>query len=322
MAIGTKDDFKLHNALALGSYLEELKQNSDIFNGASNGAIRMTSDGLIGDFSEEDFIKEMSSAKVIKHRDPSALGAITPEKFEEDTKISPKLNTYAYLSQTWDAFKKKGQSAEQFSVLVGKAVAMAQIEWSCNTALAGVTGAISVNASMVLGDGTADIKYTDFPLIMGKFGDQLGSIKLLVMTGATYYNLMGTAVAEKLTNIAGATIMSASNPTFGIPVLVTDSPSLGATAGFNILCLADGAVTLINSEEVSMSTGVVRGKENLVLETQYEMATNIDVKGFGLSTAGIAIISPTTAQLQAKANWKQSATDIKNTAGVIFNTKS
>ena len=50
---------------------------------------------------------------------------------------------------------------------------------------------------------------------------------------------MGTAVAEKLTNIAGATIMSASNPTFGIPVLVTDSPSLVETAGKNILCLTE-----------------------------------------------------------------------------------
>ena len=33
MAIGNKDDFKIHNELALGSYLEELTQKSDIFNG-------------------------------------------------------------------------------------------------------------------------------------------------------------------------------------------------------------------------------------------------------------------------------------------------
>jgi len=322
MPVGNKDDFKIHNTIAMASYLEKLTQNSDIFNGASNGAIRMTSNGMIGDFSESDFIKEMSSGKVIKHRDPSGLGAVTPEKFEEDTKISPKLNTYAYLSQTWDAFKKKGQSAEAFSVLVGEAVAMAQIEWSCNTAIAGATGAIGATTAMNMGDVTKDITYADFPKIMGAFGDKLGSIKLLCMHSSTYYNLMGTAVAEKLTNIAGATIMSASNPTFGIPVLVTDSPSLTAGAGKNILCLVDGAVTIINSEDTSMSAGVVRGKENLILETQYEMACNIDVKGYGLSTAGVAIISPTTAQLEAKANWKQSSTDVKNTAGVVFVCKT
>ncbi len=319
MAIGNKDDFRIHNDIAMASYLEVLQQNSDVFNGSSNGAIRMKSDGLIGDFSEEDFIKEMSTAKVIKHRDPSGLGAITPEKFEEDFKISPKLNTYAYLSQTWDAFKKKGQSAEAFSVLVGKAVAMAQVEWSCNIAIAGVTGAIQSETSMNLGDGTADVAYTDFPLIMGKFGDKLGSIKMLVMHSSTYYNLMGTAVAEKLTNIAGATIMSASNPTFGIPVLVTDSPALTATAGKNMLCLVEGAIEVINSEDTSISAGVVRGKENLILETQYEMACNLNIKGYGLSAAGQAIISPDDAEVADKANWKKTSTDIKNTAGVIFN---
>ena len=53
---------------------------------------------------------------------------------------------------------------------------------------------------------------------------------------------------------------------------------------------------MTNSEDTSISAGVVRGKENLILETQYEMACNIDVKGYGLSTAGQAIISPTDAQ--------------------------
>ena len=72
MAVGNKDDFRIHNDLAMASYLERLNETQTDINGASNGALRMMSDGIIGDFKEEDFVKEMkASAKIIKHRDPS-----------------------------------------------------------------------------------------------------------------------------------------------------------------------------------------------------------------------------------------------------------
>ena len=89
-----------------------------------------------------------------------------------------------------------------------------------------------------------------------------------------------------------------------------------------MLCLVEGAIEVINSEDTSISAGVVRGKENLVLETQYEMACNLNIKGYGLSTAGQAIISPDDTEVATAANWKKTSTDIKNTAGVIFNTKT
>ena len=318
MAAGTKADFVINDAVASMAYIEKLQQNVEAFNGASNGAIVLTTESLIGDFEKQDFFKELAEATMAKHRDPADITDITPDKLEQLSKINPKVNRYSFISNTLDSFKKKGWTADTFSMLVGEAAADASMADQLNTLLACGQGAILDQATpMIDGNGLADVTYEDIPPLLGKFGDQIGSIKLLVMHSTTYYNLMGTSVAEKLWNVAGNTINEGSNPTFGIPTLVTDSASLDMDAGKALMALTDGALVGVDSETLTVDAGVVRGQQNLLLEVQNEWAYSIRVKGYSYT---LGTVSPTNAELIVGTSWTLVSTDLKNTCGAIFNT--
>ena len=316
---GTKADFVINPQIASMAYIEKLQQNVNAFNQASNGAILLTTESLIGDVEKEDFFKEMASSALAKHRDPLSLADITPEILEQISKDNIKVNRYAYIANTLDSFTKKGWTADTFSMLAGEASANASTEDMLNTLIASGMGAIQSNPGMVDGDGTTDITYEDFPSLLGKFGDKLDAIKILVMHSSTYYALMDTAVAEKLWNVAGNSINEGANPTFGIPVLVTDSPALDMATGKGMMVLTDTALVGVDSEVLTIDAGTRRGQENIILEMQREYAFSIRVKGYSYNTA-TAGENPDNATLALDTSWTQSATDIKNTAGAIFNT--
>ena len=317
MAVGNKSDFVINDAIASFAYIEKLSQMTDAFNEASNGTIILTTESVIGDFEKQDFFKEMAESTMAKERDPLALTEITPEKLEQISNINVKLNRYSFISNTLDSFKKKGWTADTFSMLAGEAAAMASISDKLNTLLAAGMGAIGSETDMVLGDGLSDIAYEDFPTVLGLYGDALDSIDLIVMHSSTYYKLMGTAVAEKLWNVAGMTINEGANPTFSIPTLVTDSDSLSMTAGKGMLFLTNNALVAVDSEVVTIDSGTKRGIENILLEIQTEYAYTARIKGYSF-TEGTA--SPARATLADPASWTKSATSLKNTAGAIFNT--
>lgn len=317
MAAGNKSDFVINNAIASFAYLEKLSQMTDAFNGASNGTIMLTTESVIGDFEKEDFFKEMAESTMAKERDPISMSTITPEKLEQISNINVKLNRYSFISNTLDSFKKKGWTADTFSMLAGEAAAMASVSDKLNTLIACGIGAVGSETSMVEGDGTANIAYGDFPTMLGKFGDQLDSIGMLVMHSSTYYNLMGTAVSEKLVNVGGATINDGSNPTFGIPTLVTDSVELGMTAGKGILFLTKGALVAVDSETLTIDAGTKRGVENILLEVQTEYAYTVRIKGYSYTEGSV---SPTRTLLKTSTTWTKSVTSLKNTGIALFNT--
>ncbi len=315
MATGTKTDFVINNEIASYAYMEKLTQNVEAFNGASNGTILLTTESLIGDFEVEDFFAQFADGTLSKDRDPSSTSSITPEKMSQISKINPKVNKYSYISMTLDSFKKKGWTGDTFSMLAGEAAAEHSIREKLNTLIASGMGAIQSEATMVDGDGLSEIAYADFPALFAKFEDQVGSVELFVMTSGAYYALMGTAIAEKLMNVAGYTINKGANPTFGIPVLVTNSPQLAMTEGNAIMALTKGALVGVDSEVVSSAGGIVRGQENLIIESQTEYAYSIRVKGYSYTAV---TISPSAAVLGTDTSWTSVAA-LQNTCGAIFN---
>ncbi len=314
----TNNTFKVIPQIFQNVYTEKLGQMTDAFNAASYGAIRLTSEKSLGDYEQETFFKALASADVIKHRDPNADVALTPLDLEQGELFNTKLNrTYGPVRKSLDSFKKIGESSETFSVKIGEMVAQAVMEDQLNTAIHGLMGSISSEASMVLGDGTTDVEYINISELMGLYGDQLGSIKLLVMHSTTYFTLMGTAIGEKLWNVAGSTINSGANPTLGIPTLVTDSPALDMTAGKGVLALTDGAITVVDSEQTDVDIQKILGNSNMMWLYQGESAFNLRVKGYSYDNT---IISPTNAQLADSTNWSLVANDLKFSAGGIYNT--
>ncbi len=315
MAIGIQSDFKIYDELFNSVYVERLGQMSDAFNAASNGAITLTSESKLGNFEKQAFIAAMEG--IVKHRDPTSVLELTPDSMSQLEVVNVKINRGSLIENTLDMFKKIGQTGDAFTVAAADALAMATMQDQLNTVLAAGMGAIQSEAGMVSGDGTTAITYTDIATLMSKYGDQLGSIKLLVMHSSTYYSLMNTAISEKLWNVAGTSINDGSNPTMGIPTLVTDSGSLDMTTGKAVMALTEGALNVVDSETAAAELQRKLGLANIVLQYQTETAYNLGVKGYAYDvTVGI---SPTNASLLLTTTWDKVATDLKHTAGAIQN---
>ncbi len=315
MAIGTISDFVIYDELFNTVYVEKLAQMTDGFNGASNGALILTSASKIGNFEKEAFIAAMTG--IVKHRDPTSLSALTPDSLSQVEKVAVKINRGSLIENTLDMFKKIGKDGGSFTVAAAEALAMSAAQDQLNTTIASLMGAIQSEAGMVDGDGTAAIAYQDIANLMAKYGDQLGSIDLLLMHSSTYYSLMGTAIAEKLWNVAGNTINEGANPTMGIPVLVTDSTDLDMTVGKGVMALTTGAATVTDSEVATAAIQQKLGLENIVMVYQTEFAYNVEIKGYSYDVANG--ISPTNAVLATPATWVTHASDLKHSAGAIFN---
>ncbi len=316
MAIRIQTDFKIYDELFNSVYVEKLGQMSDAFNAQSNGAITLTSQSKLGNFEKTAFIAAMEG--IVKHRDPTSVTALTPDSLSQLEAVNVKINRGSLIENTLDMFKKIGKTGDAFTVAAAEALAMATMQDQLNTILAAGMGAIQSEAGMVEGDGTTEMTYANIADLMSKYGDQLGSIQLLVMHSSTYFTLMQTSISEKLWNVAGNTINEGSNPTMGIPTLVTDSSSLDMTTGKGVIALTDGALNVVDSETASAELQRKLGLANIVLQYQTETAYNVGVKGYAYDTS--VGISPTNASLLLTTTWDKVATNLKHTAGAIYNT--
>jgi len=321
MAINyTRDTFKIYNKEFNESYIEALQMEVDIWNASSAGTIILTTESLKGDFDKKAIFKELASSTIIKHRDPSSVGAITAETLDQIEQIGVKLNRYSFIQKTADAFAKLAQDPDAtFSQIVGVATAQAQVEDAVNTIIGSLVGAIQVNASMVEGDGTADMTFDDVNTLRFKFGDKYSNVKALLMHSTTASKFVSLNIAEKMDNVGGMTINTGKFASLGLPVIIVDSPSFAMATGKAILALTSEAGVVIDSETPRVYTDFDPTTENTMLRIKRETAMNVTVKGFSYTKG---TVSPTNAVLFAKTSWAQFATDIKNTAGSLFNSKS
>jgi hypothetical protein len=128
------------------------------------------------------------------------------------------------------------------------------------------------------------------------------------MHSKPWFDLMEGQVSDKVTNISDVIVYGGSPGTLGRPVIVTDSPYLvnyqtvtSGPAGDNyiVLGLTEDAVVMNQSEEESILSDVLLGKENIIMQYQGEYAYNIRVKGFSFGNTA----NPTAANLGTKGNW-------------------
>lgn len=320
---GNIDDFIIYDEEFQNAYTETLAQQVDFYNEASRGCIVLTSKSILGNFEKMSFFKSLASASLVEHRDPSGVGAITAQKIEQGEKIGVKLNRRSYIQNTLDSFKKIGTGEATFSQEVGILTAMASAEDQFNTGIATLAGGLQVaGGHAVQGDGLADIDFTGVNALRFAYGDNFNAIKVLIMHSATAKAFVDLNIAEKLDTVAGVTIQTAQIASLGIPILITDSPSLGnavtGLVGANaILALTENACLLVDSEAPTADVQRVQGSENLTLSMQREWAFNVSLKGISYTDV---TVSPTNAQLATPLNWTKTATDKKHIAGVMFDS--
>lgn len=313
-------DLVLDNELIRMGIVEILEQNVEGFNASSNGTITLGSQALENEFADESFIKALTGAQLVQHRDYTGTGTVTPEKLAEDVVNSVKLSRrYGPFATTYDAWNRSNRSVETFSLAIGRQLGIAIGVNMLNSVLSAGIGAIQATQSAI-GDGTAVFDYKNIVDGLASMGDKAGRIEMLVMHSNTYFSTVDKGLSmNALENVGGMTIREGGAYSLGLPVLVTDSPALdilGNGSQYGVLGLTRGALSAIESDETIMKTQDVLLGENLQRILQGEGAFNVGVKGCKYNTATGP--NPTDAVLGAAANWAYQFADVKSGAGFML----
>ena len=324
MAISNVSDFKIYEEQMQAGYIETAAQFTDAFNAAANGSIVMAAASKVGNYEQEAFFKDISST-LITRQDITSNSGVTPIKLEQDENVRVKVHRkIGPIDATFKSFNMVGMSAQQeFSFLLGQAIAKAQPQEMLNTGLLAARAAVLANTAMVndVTGASGTCTHTNLIGAMRKLGDAYSRLSAWVMHSTQFFDLGLDAVAQSVDTIVAGILRVYDIPSLGRPVVVTDSDSLIITAdtpdSYVVLGLTEGGLQLIDSEATNVVSDVITGNEQLQMRLQGEGAYNVGVKGFkwDVSNGGA---NPSAAAIATGTNWDQCATSDKDTAGVAL----
>lgn len=324
MAAGKYSDFSVFEDEFFGGMVETLEQFAGAFNQGSNGTIRLIPRRMAGHYETESFFKSISG--LVSRRDISSVSTVTDTPLTQGNLVGVKINRrLGPVANTLDSFKKIGQNPSEASFRLGQQFGPAVALDYLNTGLKGLVAALSASSTQSLVYSAATLttaegrtlKHTYLIRGMAKMGDAASRVRAWVMHSKPFFDLMEQAVTDKVFEVAGVTIYNGTVPSFGRPIIVTDSPALMVDATvdtYHILGLTDDALVVSESEDRSLVSDLVTGHENLMMRIQGEYAFNVRVKNMAFNTG--AGPNPTDAALGTSTNWTTPMADIKSLAGI------
>lgn len=311
-------DMKVFNEYLKNTTIETIAQMVDKFNGASAGAIRLTPQGIDGDFLQESLWAGLhaSQRRVDRYatnadQAATALAQIQANSVKVAGGFGPILWEPAQLA--WIQ-KSPAEALEVISRNLAEAIMADQL----NTAVAALVAAIS-NVAAATNDvsATAGVTYAAVNGAHAKFGDASGLLVAQVMTGEVFHKLIGQnlANAAQLFNSQSVNVVEI----LGRPVIVTDAPALyeaGTPNKQKVLSLADSAAIVHDGSSVITNVQTGNGKERIETTFQADYDFGLGLKGFAWDIANGGK-SPTNAELATGSNWDMFVSSVKSTAGVI-----
>lgn len=326
--MSTVTDFIIYDEELHTGITEVLEQAVDPIASGANGTIQLITQNLMGDYEKETFFDLVDG--LVQERDPTSLADVTPTGLAQSEHVSPKVNRRIGPHQdTLDKFKKIDADPAVMSFILGRQSGRGVLLDYMNTGMIALATAIQSVSGMVYdhvaaAGSTTNLTPQAINLGMAKMGDAAGRLRSMVMHSKPYFDLVGDAMSQNLTGLSDVVIYGAAPGTRGLPVYVTDSEGLTdpdptgdglSDPTYFVLALSENALILTQSEERSVHSDTVGGKQNIVAEWQAEYAYNVKVKGFSYTGASA---SPTKAQLGDGANWTYVFDDIKSGPGVAI----
>jgi uncharacterized protein YjdB len=305
-------DMVIYDRLMQTAYLERIQDVLDVFNASSSGAMVLRSEALEGDHTKDAFYTLDST---VGHRDVSSVAEATGEKLGADEMIGVKTPwKFGPVESTEEAFKRRNRSPEEHFTLVGQQLVDASLQYQLSAAFGALSAAIGANTDMVATATFAADGHKVLTKGLRTMGDRFNRVAIWGMDSASYFDLVDSAITEKLFEEAGVVVYGGQPGTMGKPVLVTDQAPADTIFG-----LQAGAVEIVESQAPGVMNERVGGLENIVIRSQAEGAFNVELMGYSW-VAGTAPTNPTIAQLSAGSNWTQYAASNKATAGFIIDT--
>ena len=309
---------QVFNDFIMPATIETLGQMVEKFNAASNGAIRLTTEGFTGDFMQESFFASIHSAQRRVDR-YAANGAATATDLTQLKRSAVKIAggfgpiRYEPSQMTW-LEKPTTEGIEVASRNFAEALMKDQL----NSAIAALVAAISAQASATNDvSATAGINYSTMNGAHAKFGDRSGDLVAQIMTGAVYHKLIGANLtnAPQLFQAQGVRVVDI----LGKAVIVTDAPGLYLAGTPNkdfVLSLAPDAAIITDGADLISNIETVNGKLRIETTMQVDYTFGLGLKGYTWDETNGGK-SPTDAEIATGSNWDKIVSDIKFTAGVI-----
>lgn len=311
-------NMKVFNEYLKRTTIETLAQDVEKFNAASAGSIRLTTQGIDGDFLQESFWAGLHGAqRRVDRYAANGNQAATPlaQKQYDSVKIAggfgPILWEPAQLS--W-VQKNPEEALEVISRNLSEAIMSDQL----NTSIAALVAAIG-NQPSATNDvsATGGVNYIAINNAHALFGDASQRLVAQVMTGAMYHKLLGQNLAnvERLFQFSGVQVVDI----LGKVVIVTDAAALNEAGTPNkqkVLSLADGAAVVMDGSDLITNIETSNGKERIETTMQADYTFGLGLKGYTWDTANGGK-SPTSAEIATGTNWDLVANSIKASAGVL-----
>ncbi|MDI3372365.1 major capsid protein [Pseudomonas sp. V104_10] len=311
-------NMKVFNEYLKRTTIETLAQDVEKFNASSAGAIRLTTQGIDGDFLQESFWAGLHGAqRRVDRYAANGTQASTPlaQKQYDSVKIAGGFGPILWEPSQLSWIQKNPEEAlEVISRNLSEAIMADQL----NTAISALAGAIG-NQPTATNDvsATAGVTYVAINNAHALFGDASQRLVAQVMTGAMYHKLVGQnlANAERLFQFSGVQVVDI----LGKAVIITDAPALyeaGTPNKQKVLSLADGAAVVMDGSDLITNIQTSNGKERIETTMQADYTFGLGLKGYTWDTANGGK-SPTNAELSTGTNWDLVANSIKASAGVL-----
>lgn len=311
-------NMKVFNEYLKQTTIETLQQDVEKFNAASAGAIRLTTQGIDGDFLQESFWAGLHGAqRRVDRYAANSSQASTPlsQKQYDSVKIAGGFGPIIWEPSQLSWVQKNPEEAlEVISRNLSESIMADQL----NTAIAALVAAIG-NQPTAVNDvsATAGITYVAINNAHALFGDASQRLVAQVMTGAMYHKLMGQnlANAERLFQFSGVQVVDI----LGKSVIITDAAALfesGTPDKQKVLSLADGAAMVMDGSDLITNIETTNGNQRIETTMQADYTFGMGLKGYTWDTTNGGK-SPTDAELATGSNWDLVANSIKASAGVM-----
>lgn len=319
-------DLAVYSEYAYSSMTEVLRQQIDLFNAASGGAIQLRAAAHQGDYSDVAFFAKV--AGLVRRRNAYGSGAVAEKTMKHlvDTMVKVAAGTPPVRLDPGQ-FRWIQNNPEVAGVALGQQLAVDTLADMLNTGLGAFYAAHVAQASNVK-DVTAVaapgdlLSFLNMSSATGLLGDQAGgSIAAWVTHSKPMFDLYNNVLtnAERLFTYG---VVNVIRDPFGKLLIMTDSPQLVTTGSPNVyhnLGIKPGGLIVDQNNDFDANEETKNGDENIMRTYQAEWSYNVGVMGFAWDKANGGH-SPTDSALFTSTNWDKYATSNKDLGGVVLET--
>ena len=316
-------DISYSEQLIYTGIIDSVYKNTNIFDGASSNAIRLTSNVRPGAYSKHNFWTNIPSAQ---RRDPNSTSSATAQKMTMDAMESVKLHRNIITEMFAEALEYaiRSNSMEDYLEIMGQTIGEGVVNDRVDNILRALVGAIESENDLVVDSSTEDIETSDLFEAAKVFGDAFGKISVIIMHSVPYWKLVQDQYNNNVTNVADVAIYQGTPATLNRPIIVTDSDALTDDDGspgteYKTLLLTQNAATLnvTTPGDTLVATEKVTGNDNISYRVQAQWAEEVKVRGYKFDNGE----NPTDENLVDSSNWTKVFNQNKNTAGIMIKSQ-